>query len=160
MAKGGPIRWTAEMLAEHQAKMGKPKPPEVAKEPQKAAATDKTGLDALYALGRMAKGRMNKTEQAYSELLAARKHDGSILWFKFEAVKLRLADSTFFTPDFIVLSQDGIVEFHEVKGFMLDDANVKLKVAASSFPFVFFLIRKAKGGTWTTKRILNDSSSM
>jgi hypothetical protein len=31
---------------------------------------------------------------------------------------------------------------------MLDDANVKLKVAADQYPFVFKLVRKAKGGSW------------
>jgi hypothetical protein len=40
---------------------------------------------------------------------------------------------------------DGSIELHEVKGFFEDDAKVKVKVAASMFPFVFRLVRaKAK----------------
>ena len=54
----------------------------------------------MQALGRLPAGRMNKTEAAYAELLAARAHVGEILEFKFESLKLRLADRTWYTPDF------------------------------------------------------------
>jgi hypothetical protein len=35
---------------------------------------------------------------------------------------------------------------HEVKGFWQDDARVKIKVAASIYPFKFIAVKKAKGG--------------
>jgi hypothetical protein len=42
-----------------------------------------------------------------------------------------------------VLAKDGVTEFHETKGWMRDDANVKLKSAALQYPhFRFFLVRK------------------
>lgn len=106
-----------------------------------------------YALGRLKTGEMNKTEKAYADHLALLQRAGELLWFRFEGVKLRLADNTFLTVDFAVLPASGVLEMHEVKGFMQDDANVKLKVAASSYPFVFKLIRKAKGGTWSVTEI-------
>ena len=34
---------------------------------------------------------MNKTEQAYGDLLEQRKQVGEVVWYKFEGVKLRLA---------------------------------------------------------------------
>lgn len=110
----------------------------------------------ILALGRLPTGQMNKLEQAYSEHLEALKAAGEILWWKFEGVKLRLADNTFLTVDFATMRADGLMEMREVKGFMLDDAAVKLKVAASIYPFRFILVRarpKKDGGGWTEKEI-------
>jgi hypothetical protein len=89
---------------------------------------------------------MNKTETAYASHLDLRKLDGGILWYKFEGIKLRLADNTFYTVDFPLMRRDGMMEMHEIKGFMQDDANVKIKVAASMYPFQFYIVRKAKIG--------------
>ena len=41
---------------------------------------------AMYALGRLKVGAMNRTEAAY---LAQQQHAGQILWRKFEGLKLR-----------------------------------------------------------------------
>lgn len=102
------------------------------------------------ALGRMPKGlgdsRMNKTEAEYARMLDAQKHAGTILWWRFEAIKIRLADNTFYTPDFLVLNHRMGLELHEVKGaFVMDDAKVKLKVAAEMFPCAVVLNQKVKG---------------
>lgn len=105
------------------------------------------------ALGRLKTGQMNKTESAYATHLEMMKHSKEILWWKFEGVKLRLADNTFFTPDFAVMSASHAIELHEVKGFMTDDANVKIKVAADTYPITFKVIRKGKGGTWDIEEI-------
>lgn len=110
-------------------------------------------LEASRALGRMKTGEMNKTEQAYAEHLDVRRHIGEVLWYRFEGMKLRLADNTFYTPDFAVLGAGGEIEMHEVKGFMEEDANVKIKVAASQYPFIFRLVRKAKGGNWDIREV-------
>ena len=91
-------------------------------------------------------GGMNKTEAAYADHLLLRQRLGEIAWFAFEAVKLRLADKTFYTPDFAVMLIDGTIEQHEVKGFWEDDARVKIKVAAAMFPFRFLGIQKDKLG--------------
>ena len=106
---------------------------------------------AMYALGRLNVGAMNKTEAAYDAHLAQQQHAGQILWRKFEGLKLRLADSTFYTPDFAVMSADGVIECHEVKGFWQDDARAKIKVAADIYPFRFIAVRvkpKKEGGGW------------
>ncbi|WP_048996105.1 hypothetical protein [Burkholderia multivorans] len=107
----------------------------------------------MQALGRLKAGQMNKTEQRYAAHLEARKQAGEIVWYRFEGIKFRLADNTFFTVDFAVMLTDRSLEMHEVKGFMQDDANVKLKVAADAYPFRFVLVRKAKGGAWDIKEI-------
>lgn len=110
-------------------------------------------LTAVRALGRLPVGQMNKTEAAYAAHLDARRQIGEVLWYRFEGMKFRLADNTFYTPDFAVMVAGGAIELHECKGFMEEDANVKIKVAASQYPFVFRLVRKAKGGNWDIREI-------
>ncbi|MBN3848165.1 DUF1064 domain-containing protein [Paraburkholderia sp. Ac-20342] len=104
-------------------------------------------------LGRLGGGKMNKSEAAYAAHLEARRHVGDVLWFRFEGIKLRLADNTFFTPDFALIVASGALELHEFKGFMEEDANVKLKAAATQYPFAFRLVRKAKGGGFDIREL-------
>ena len=104
-----------------------------------------------YALGRLKTGEMNKTEAEYDQRLKLLEHAGEILWYRFEGVKLRLADNTFYTCDFAVMAKDGTLEMHECKGFWTDDAKVKIKVASTSYPFKFISVKKvpkARGGGW------------
>lgn len=104
-----------------------------------------------FALGRLKTGERNKTEAAYEGELKVLQDCGDVLWFKFEGVKLRLADNTFYTPDFAVMRADGQMEMHEVKGFWQDDARVKIKVAAELYPFRFIAAvprKKKDGGGW------------
>lgn len=113
-----------------------------------------------FALGRLKAGERNKTEQAYENFLTALQHAGSVLWFKFEGIKLRLADNTFYTPDFAVMLASGQMELHEVKGFMQEDANVKIKVAAEMYPFRFVIVRtkpKKEGGGWKFQEVGNGN---
>ena len=105
----------------------------------------------LQALGRLKVGAMNKTEAAYAQTLELRKAAGEVAWYKFEGLKFRLADNTFYTPDFAVMAADGVIECHEVKGFWQDDARAKIKVAADLYPFRFIAVKartKKSGGGW------------
>ncbi len=108
-------------------------------------------MKSIQALGRLKVGVMNKTESAYAADLERRKIAGEVVWFKFEGIKLRLADNTFFSPDFFVLLENGQLEAHEVKGHWMDDARVKIKIAADMYPLRFIAVKvKAKkdGGGW------------
>lgn len=108
----------------------------------------------MFALGRLKTGAMNNTELAYEAHLKTLLHAGEILWYKFEGMKFRLADNTFYTPDFSLMLSDGQIELHECKGFWQDDAKVKIKVAASLYPFRFVALKaKAKkdGGGWAVE---------
>ena len=111
------------------------------------------GHRKAVARGAIRESGMNKLEAAYAQHLDALKHAGMVAWWRYEAVGLRLADRTFYHPDFLVMMADGALEAHETKGFMRDDANVKLKVAAGVFPFVFKLVKKQKGGAWDIRTI-------
>lgn len=111
-------------------------------------------MKAHYALGRLKVGAMNKTEAGYGQHLELLKHAGEVLWYRFEGVKLRLADNTFYTPDFAVMAATGQMELHEVKGFWEDDARVKIKVAAEMYPFKFLAVKvktKKDGGGYAVE---------
>jgi len=93
---------------------------------------------------------MNGLETRYSKYLDEMKSAGIVLDWRYEAVKLRLADKTFYTPDFAVFYPDRI-ELHETKGFMQDDANVKIKVAAEQHWYFKFVLVKWIKKAWEFK---------
>ncbi len=102
-------------------------------------------------------GSMNRTEAAYAQVLESRRLAGEIASWQFQPVKLRLADRTFYEPDFMVILSDGTCQFHETKAGVMnkgtgdvsplveDDAMVKIKVAAEQHPFEFVMAFCRKG---------------
>lgn len=93
---------------------------------------------------------LNKTERRFRDEVTSLVHR-----IRRESLKFRLAGRTWYTPDFIVQ------EFPygtpplcvEIKGFMRDDAAVKLKTAASLYPeFRWLLVRAIKGG-WDVREV-------
>lgn len=75
---------------------------------------------------------------------------------EYEPVKLRLADNTFYTPDFVTVrpidrteyGMAAVTTYYEVKGFMRDDASVKIKVARRLFPHARFVLAMRIKGQW------------
>ena len=100
---------------------------------------------SVTARERHTPGKMNKLEQAYEQKLKTRLLTGEIVDYKFEPMKLKLADNTTYTPDFLVITSDGEMQLHEVKGYWEDDARVKIKVAAAIFwMFRFVAVQREK----------------
>lgn len=136
------MRWTEDQLAAHLARTGIPGAP------NRADTSAPPFLPAFGTLEPVAD--MNKTEAAYDAHLWSVR--GSVVvWHAFEAITLKLANNTRYTPDFVVQRTSGAIELHEVKGFWRDDARVKIKVAASLFPFRFIAVTarsKKNGGGW------------
>jgi hypothetical protein len=110
---------------------------------------------------RRAPGERNKTEASYEAHLDLLRRAGEIDGFGFEAIKLRMADLTWWTPDFLVYAKDGVVELHDTKGtttkkradgtkdkvpWIEEDAKIKLKVIAELFPFRVFAVFKTAEG--------------
>ena len=117
---------------------------------------ERPGIKTMQAAGRLRPGEMNRTEAAYGKLLNDRLIAGEIIWYAFEFVTLKIAADTRYTPDFAVLLANRDLEFHEVKGFAMDDSMVKIKVAARLFPARFYLIHalpKKLGGGWDIKEV-------
>jgi len=97
---------------------------------------------------------VNKLEQKYAEHLQKLKLIGEIRNWNAQPTKLILAYRTTYTPDFRVLMNDDSIEYHETKGFMRDDAAVKLKVAAMLYPqFVFRLVKWDNKKGWNIKQV-------
>lgn len=144
------MAWSEADLAKYLERTGVPGQPNtanVSKPPFRAPGRP------MYALGRLKTGEMNKTEAAYAEHLKHLEHRGDILWWKFEGMKFRLADLTFYTPDFNIMKADGHLVHHEIKGFFQEDAKVKIKVVASMYPFEFVVVRKGKQGIWNLQPV-------
>lgn len=97
------------------------------------------GPTAVRAKGRVFKrdGKMNSLEKRFALELDALLVAGKIARWDFEPERFRLADDTFYCPDFRILSHDGAVEFFEVKGFWDSATRVRFTVAAEQHPYCF-----------------------
>lgn len=145
------LRWSEEQLSAHLRRAPAPE----------AAPTQPAAKPLPVAVGTVEPPElnpaMNKTEAEYAGMLDARRLRGEVAWWRYEAITLKLADNTRYTPDFLVLLPDGVLEIHETKGgYIREDGWLKLKVAAALFPFRFFLCQKAAkkdGGEWSIRRV-------
>lgn len=96
----------------------------------------------------------NKTEVAFGLWLFGEQQRGDILWYAFEPFKLQLGKGAWYTPDFAAMNRDRSIEFFEVKGFWREAARVRIKVAASKYPFfTFTAVKKDKGLGWIYETI-------
>lgn len=92
-------------------------------------------------------GYRSKLERDYALNLRARQRIGEIEWWGYECLRLKLGEGAWFTPDFIVMNGHGALSAHETKGFRREAAMVRLKVAASLFPWLpLFLVSRLAGG--------------
>jgi hypothetical protein len=96
--------------------------------------------------------RMNKTEARFAEYLEQLKHLKEIIAWEFEPIRFRLAKKTGYTPDFLAVYPDHIC-FYEVKGFMRDDAAVKVKTTADKYPWFAWFVVYLKKGEWVFKEV-------
>ncbi len=113
------------------------------------------------------RGQRNKNEAAYEVYLDSLKASGSIADYWFEPFSLRLSEADTgqplrYTPDFMVLTENGIVYVDDIKaaktkkGVAFDDpaAIIRIKAAADRYPlFVFRLVRPDRKGGWEFKEI-------
>lgn len=96
---------------------------------------------------------MNKTERAYAFDLELLRLAGDIQSYRFEPLKFVLGKGAVYTPDFEVVLADGLLEYHEVKGFWREAARVRIKVAARLFSDRRFIAVKKNGTSWDREEI-------
>lgn len=136
------VAWTREQLDEYRKRQAQPSKP--------AGVTPKKVMPVVPL---EKPETLNKTEREFALWLSANYTHHILI----QSVKLRLADKTWYTPDFVCLCTDGVVRVYETKGFMRDDAAVKIKVAAEQYYMAqFYLVTKIpkkKGGGWNIKLI-------
>jgi hypothetical protein len=90
--------------------------------------------------------RLNKTERAFLTHLRITKQCA----IHIQDMTLKLGHDCRYTPDFVTF--DPLTAW-EVKGFMRDDAAVKLRVAARMFPCIKFVLVTKQNGAWIYKDI-------
>ncbi len=119
---------------------------------------------AIPAIPR-AKGRlrqpkgMNKTETMYAAHLELGKRVGSLLWYRFEGITLKLGDDCRYTADFAVMMADGSLEIHDTKALWKstgkphweDDARAKMAAVAEQYPFRVLAVWQEANGEWGCK---------
>lgn len=89
---------------------------------------------------------MNKLETEFREVLR-REYPNSLIHE--QAITFKLANGLRYTPDVVVfLPFCGLVDAYEVKGFMRDDAAVKIKVAATAYPHIKWVLAWKENGSW------------
>lgn len=114
---------------------------------------------ALRPRGQLRERVMNKNERAYAAELEGRRLLGEIKHWAFEPEKLRLADNTFYTPDFRVMGVGGEIEFHEAKGrkgdsyWCEEDARKSIKFAAEQHPYRFLIVWCQQDGSWAREEV-------
>jgi hypothetical protein len=92
--------------------------------------------------------KLNKMERAFLAVLELRHPK---VWV--QEFTLKLGDDCRYTPDFVCLTKELSLTVYETKGFMRDDALVKLKTAARNFPIFQFVLVEKKKGEWIEKEI-------
>lgn len=98
---------------------------------------------------------MNKLERRYAEHLERMRMAGKILHWKAHPGSLKLGPNLHYRPDFFVVALDGTLEVHETKGYMRDDAQVKIRAAAEIFPWLTFRLVYFKIGRWDITEVGN-----
>lgn len=137
-------RWTGEDIKQKGLKING----------QALPAVRQSTQPALFALGRLPGGNMNKTEIHYRDMLELKKYAGEVIWWAFEPLNLRIGANCFYSVDFLVMLKTGELECHEIKGgHITDDALVKFKAAAAMFPFKFRMIALVKG-EWIERHVI------
>ncbi len=152
------MSWTQEDLQRWQTNQGLAATP--------PGIRPKASVSLPPAIGRISKPQMNKTEASYAAHLDILKDARLVLWWGFEAAKVRLGADCFMSPDFLVMMPDGALEFHDTKGtkkmktqsgkayekfYAEEDAIVKAKVLAANFVIPIYFCWKESNGEWNKK---------
>lgn len=96
--------------------------------------------------------RLNKTETEFLERLRDGRY-GKMRHIGIQSITLQLGFDCRYTPDFWTRMLGGDFRLWEVKGFMRDDARVKLYTAARVFPFWTFVLVEKVNGVWRERII-------
>jgi len=90
-------------------------------------------------------------ESDYAQLLSLRVKAGEIINWYYEPFNIRLADNTYWKPDFMLVFLTHF-EFHETKGFWRRDARAKIKIAADMYPEFRFVGVQYEHNNWVYEK--------
>lgn len=86
----------------------------------------------------------NKLEAEYAAHLEAERQAGKIRAWWPKPFSIRLSRRCRYELDFLVQTNSWELVIHETKGYMEDDALVKLRFVREEYPFRVFVVRKEK----------------
>lgn len=91
-----------------------------------------------------------QAERDHARRLDVLRAAGKLQRWRYEALKLRLAEGRWYTPDFLVEHCDGTLEAQEVKGHHANirDSVTRWAVAAESYPWLRWSFWQQGGTTW------------
>lgn len=137
----GALHMTPEQVAEHQIRHGFL--------PPSSKGTVCLMQNAPLS-GKLRQSRApNKTEAEFGRMLEARRLKGEFLTVEFEAVKLKVGDGTYYTPDWFCHTLFARPAIFEVKGkHRWDDAIVKYKAAKERYTWADFEMWEKSNGEW------------
>jgi len=146
------VNWTEEQYQEHLVAKGRPPrvwgPGESPWQPDGPEPSPKVGP------------YRSKLEAKYANRLEIIKIGGRISDWRYEAIRLRLAKATTYTPDFLVIpssDEPGLMILDEVKGSWKAKGAVlsrnKLKIAAEMYPWFRFRAVTYQNGIWKYEEI-------
>ncbi len=161
---------TEDQLRAHYARLGMATPPAhtAPRKPRRHLAAElpvlpsalggRAALEALPALEAHASGsaRMNKLEARYwTEIVQPLVRSGEVADAGFGRLSLRISQRGWYRPDFDLWLPDGSLILDETKGYMQEDALVKLKAIAALYPRVRVRVaRHDRRVGWTVQIIL------
>ncbi|WP_175837078.1 hypothetical protein [Burkholderia anthina] len=105
-------------------------------------------LSRMRSLGRLRTRKVDAAIEAYGELLATLRLRGDVLWFRANPIKLRLADETYYGPNFAVMVASGHLEMHHVMDAAKNEPLTTVKIAAEQFPFRFVVVHRDDSCGW------------
>lgn len=115
----------------------------------KRKAPARVGVQRWQALGRLPVGDLNNTEKSFAAYLQERQSAGAILWWKAHPFNVRLAEKTFYRPDFLCLMADMSLVIFEVKGsYTSEKGRMKVKLCAEALPVFKIIKASRKNGAW------------
>jgi hypothetical protein len=96
----------------------------------------------------------NQTEREYGLQILAAVAAGDVVWWAYEPFTMAIGAGARYTPDFGIQSKSGEVYFVEVKGpFVREASLVRIRAAATQYPFRFLLAQKTRDRGWVTKLV-------
>lgn len=117
--------------------------------PPRSLATASEGVKGVKIAKSTDEGKLNRLEASFLFWLRVARPP----WIGIQNMTLKLADDVRYTPDFMTVDEAGGLVAWECKGWMRDDARVKLRVAARQFPFIKFVLVTKMGGTFKREEV-------
>lgn len=95
----------------------------------------------------------SKLESDFALWLETAKRSGAIVEYRYEPFRVRLADSTYYKVDFLVVLPDGRVVLVETKGWHknMRDSISRWRIAADTLPWFHWVLATRKRGAWEFK---------